>query len=45
MANEEGIIKKGLKDIKRKLRSRSYDYFNKYLSMDLLLSMYQNHKY
>jgi hypothetical protein len=44
MANEEGIIKKGLKDIKRKLRSRSYDYFNKYLSIDLLLSMYQNHR-
>jgi hypothetical protein len=43
MVNEAGIIKKELKEIKKKLRTNGFTYFNQYLSVDLLLSIYQNH--
>lgn len=40
--NEDGIITKELKELKRKLRSLGYDYFNQYLSIKILKQIYSN---
>lgn len=43
MVNTKGVVKKGLRELKKNLRNRAYGYFNKHLKVDMLIQMYKNH--